>query len=76
MDIGSLTKGESVLIQSAIGGVGLAAIQVARICDAEIYTTVRTAEKKAKLLVMDLGIKETTFLDRARLVQLQLFSNS
>ena len=58
MDLGNLTKGESVLIQSATGGVGLAAIQIARICGVEIYATVGTAEKKAKLLAMDLGIKE------------------
>ena len=58
MELGRLTKGESVLIQSATGGVGLAAIQIARICGAEIYATVGTAEKKAKLLDMNLGIAE------------------
>lgn len=58
MDLGKLTRGESVLIQSATGGVGLAAIQVARMCGAEIYATVGTTNKKAKLLEMNLGIAE------------------
>lgn len=43
--MGNLRKGQSVLIHSVCGGVGLAAIQVFRMIGAEIYTTVRTSEK-------------------------------
>lgn len=43
--VGNLRKGQSVLIHSACGGVGLAAIQVCRMIGAEIYTTVGTSEK-------------------------------
>ncbi|KAF4624751.1 hypothetical protein G7Y89_g13418 [Cudoniella acicularis] len=40
-----LQKGEKVLIQSATGGVGLAAIQIAQNIGAEIFATVGTEEK-------------------------------
>ncbi|KAJ5887882.1 type I iterative PKS [Penicillium taxi] len=43
--VGDLKKGQSVLIHSACGGVGLAAIQVCRMIGAEIYVTVGTNEK-------------------------------
>ncbi|KAF3480301.1 polyketide synthase [Arthroderma uncinatum] len=43
--IGKLQKGQSVLIHSACGGVGLAAIQLARMAGAEIYATVGSEEK-------------------------------
>ncbi|KAI1141492.1 putative polyketide synthase [Hypoxylon sp. FL0543] len=49
-----LTEGESVLIQSATGGLGMAAIRVARYLGAEIYVTAGSEEKR-KLLV-ELGI--------------------
>lgn len=58
MNLGRLTKGESVLIQSATGAVGIAALQIARICEAEIYVTVGTPEKKAELLNMGFGIPD------------------
>lgn len=65
MDLGRLSKGESVLIQSATGAVGLAAIQVARMCGAEIYATVGTPEKKARLLDMGFDIaKDHVFWSR------------
>lgn len=41
-----LSPGEHVLIHGAAGGVGLAAIQVARWLGAEIHTTVGTEEKR------------------------------
>jgi NADPH:quinone reductase-like Zn-dependent oxidoreductase len=44
-----LTKGESVLIHSAAGGVGLAAIQVANAVGATIFATVGTPEKREHL---------------------------
>lgn len=47
--MGNLRKDQSVLIHSACGGVGLAAIQVCRMIGAEIYTTVGTSEKVSYL---------------------------
>ncbi|KAJ0124602.1 polyketide synthase [Diaporthe amygdali] len=44
-NIGRLEKGQTVLIHSACGGVGLAAIQLARMVGAEIYATVGSDEK-------------------------------
>ncbi|KAK8115461.1 Acyl transferase/acyl hydrolase/lysophospholipase [Apiospora sp. TS-2023a] len=45
INVGGLTKGQSVLIHSACGGVGLAAIQVAQMLDADVYATVGSDEK-------------------------------
>lgn len=45
-DIARLRKGERVLIHAATGGVGLAAIQIARHIGAEIYATAGTPEKR------------------------------
>ncbi|KAL8848055.1 MAG: hypothetical protein Q9221_006915 [Calogaya cf. arnoldii] len=45
MDIARLAKGETVLIHSAAGGVGIAAIQIAQMIGAEIYCTVSSDEK-------------------------------
>ncbi|MFE0043485.1 SDR family NAD(P)-dependent oxidoreductase [Streptomyces albireticuli] len=50
-----LAEGEKVLIHSATGGVGLAALQVARRNGAEIYATAGTEEKRA--LLRDLGVR-------------------
>lgn len=52
-----LRRGESVLIQSATGGLGLAALQIARHLGSEIYATVGNAEK-AQVLVEQFGIDE------------------
>ncbi|TWU78585.1 t1pks [Metarhizium rileyi] len=43
--VGQLEKGQSLLIHSACGGVGLAAVQIARMIGAEIYATVGSEEK-------------------------------
>lgn len=45
-DIGGLKPGQSVLIHSAAGGVGLSAIQLAQWAGAEIFVTVGTQEKR------------------------------
>ncbi|HMK38858.1 MAG TPA: zinc-binding dehydrogenase [Bacteroidota bacterium] len=45
--LGTLRKGERVLIHAAAGGVGLAAVQIARRAGAEIFATAGTAEKLA-----------------------------
>ncbi|KAI2780394.1 hypothetical protein F4815DRAFT_493302 [Daldinia loculata] len=55
IDVGRLEKGQSVLIHSACGGVGLSAIQVAKMLGAEIYATVGS-EKKVQYLVNNFGI--------------------
>jgi acyl transferase domain-containing protein/acyl carrier protein len=46
---GGLARGESVLIHSAAGGVGLAAVHVARAVGAEVFATAGTEEKRAWL---------------------------
>jgi acyl transferase domain-containing protein len=53
--LGKLSRGERVLIHSASGGVGLAAIQLARHVGAEIFATAGTPEKRAYL--KKLGIR-------------------
>jgi acyl transferase domain-containing protein/1-acyl-sn-glycerol-3-phosphate acyltransferase/acyl carrier protein len=47
--LANLQAGERVLIHSATGGVGLAAIQVAREVGAEVFATAGSAEKRAYL---------------------------
>ncbi|KAF4976126.1 hypothetical protein FZEAL_7145 [Fusarium zealandicum] len=54
-NIGGLRKGQSVLIHSAAGGVGLAAMQLATMVGAEIYATVGN-EDKARYLVDAFGL--------------------
>ncbi|KAI1356404.1 hypothetical protein F5Y01DRAFT_309815 [Xylaria sp. FL0043] len=58
LDLARLGKGDTVLIQSATGGVGLAACQIARMVGAEIFATVGTDDKKRDLLRMGYGIEE------------------
>jgi NADPH:quinone reductase-like Zn-dependent oxidoreductase/acyl carrier protein len=47
-----LSKGERVLIHAAAGGVGLAAVQLARHAGAEIFATAGSPEKRAHLKSM------------------------
>ncbi|HZT80840.1 MAG TPA: SDR family NAD(P)-dependent oxidoreductase, partial [Gemmataceae bacterium] len=54
--LGRLGKGESVLIHSASGGVGLAAVQLARRAGAEVFATAGTPEKRDYLRA--LGIRQ------------------
>jgi NADPH:quinone reductase-like Zn-dependent oxidoreductase/NAD(P)-dependent dehydrogenase (short-subunit alcohol dehydrogenase family)/acyl carrier protein len=49
VEMARLQAGESVLIHSATGGVGLAAINIARHLGARIFTTAGTPEKRAYL---------------------------
>lgn len=51
-DIARLGPGERVLIHSASGGVGLAAIQVARAVGAEIFATAGSAERREFLTAL------------------------
>ncbi|MBF8268406.1 MAG: Polyketide synthase [Gammaproteobacteria bacterium] len=55
VEIARLTQGEKVLIHSAAGGLGLAAIQVASMIGTEIYATASTSEKRNYL--KSLGVK-------------------
>ena len=56
-----LEEGESVLIHSGAGGVGQAAIQIASLRKAKIFTTVGTKEKK-DWLIKNFGIPESHIL--------------
>lgn len=47
-----LAPGERVLIHSALGGVGLAALQIARDCGAQVLATAGSEEKRARLRAM------------------------
>ncbi|PWY84422.1 polyketide synthase [Aspergillus eucalypticola CBS 122712] len=54
-DLGGLQEGQSILIHSACGGVGIAAIQLARMAGATIYATVGS-EEKVKYLMETYGL--------------------
>ncbi|KAL8698413.1 MAG: hypothetical protein Q9224_001862 [Gallowayella concinna] len=56
-DVARLSKGESVLIHAAAGGVGQAAIMLAKIAGAEIYVTVGSSDKK-RLMLEEYSIPE------------------
>ena len=53
--VGRLRRGERVLIHSGMGGVGRAAIALAKYFGAEIYATAGSADKRDRLLT--LGVK-------------------
>ncbi|ETS81066.1 hypothetical protein PFICI_06068 [Pestalotiopsis fici W106-1] len=55
VELGRLCPGERVLIHAAAGGVGQAAMQLARMLGAEIYATVGSPEKK-KFIMDNYGI--------------------
>ena len=55
IDIAQIQEGETILIHNATGGVGMAAIQIARWKGARIIATAGTPEKKA--LLKSLGIE-------------------
>ncbi|KAH8693388.1 hypothetical protein GQ44DRAFT_695216 [Phaeosphaeriaceae sp. PMI808] len=65
INVGRLEKGQSVLIHSGCGGVGLAAIQLARMIGAEVYTTV-SSEKKVEFLVQEFGISKDHIFNSRR----------
>jgi phthiocerol/phenolphthiocerol synthesis type-I polyketide synthase C len=54
-DVAGLSSGETVLVHSAAGGLGLAALQVARVLGAEVIATAGTEEKRSYL--RGLGIR-------------------
>ncbi|KAJ5740086.1 Acyl transferase/acyl hydrolase/lysophospholipase [Penicillium manginii] len=55
-DVGNLQKGQSILIHSACGGVGIAAIQLAQMIGAEIFATVGN-DDKVKFLMENFGLR-------------------
>jgi NADPH:quinone reductase-like Zn-dependent oxidoreductase len=55
LHVGRLEKGMSVLIHSACGGVGIAAIQICKAMEAEIFCTVGN-EEKVQYLMSTFGI--------------------
>ncbi|OQE88936.1 hypothetical protein PENNAL_c0015G05170 [Penicillium nalgiovense] len=55
--LGNLREGQSVLIHSAAGGVGIAAIQLAQYKKADVFVTVGTADKR-EYLAKNFGIPE------------------
>ncbi|KAJ5371780.1 Acyl transferase/acyl hydrolase/lysophospholipase [Penicillium concentricum] len=64
LEIGALKKGQSVLIHSACGGVGLAALQVCQAVRTEIYATVGN-DKKVAYLMENFGLpRERIFNSR------------
>ena len=66
-EFGRLLAGESVLIQAGAGGVGLAALQLAKRAGATVFATASSDEKLARLkpLGMDYGInyREVDFVE-------------
>ncbi|XXX73393.1 SDR family NAD(P)-dependent oxidoreductase [Sorangium sp. So ce134] len=54
--LGRLREGERVLIHSAAGGVGLAAVQIAQRVGAEIFATAGSADKRE--LLRSMGIRQ------------------
>jgi acyl transferase domain-containing protein/NADPH:quinone reductase-like Zn-dependent oxidoreductase/phospholipid N-methyltransferase/acyl carrier protein len=55
-ELGRIAPGDRVLIHAAAGGVGMAAVQIARSAGAEIYATAGSPEKRA--LLRQLGVKQ------------------
>ncbi|KAF6802944.1 polyketide synthase, partial [Colletotrichum musicola] len=70
-NLGKATKGMSILIHCATGGVGIAAVQLAQMLEADIYCTVGS-ETKREFLVKECNIspdrifnsRDTSFLPR------------
>lgn len=56
-NLAKLSKGETVLIHSAAGGVGQAAIQLANLIGAEVFATVSTPEK-ANTIISKYGVQK------------------
>jgi len=69
-EFGHLTEGETVLIQAGAGGVGVAAIQLAKRAGARVLATASSDERLARLkdLGLDVGINysEADWVDTAR----------
>ncbi|HEY9227446.1 MAG TPA: KR domain-containing protein, partial [Gemmatimonadaceae bacterium] len=65
-NLAGLRAGERVLIHAGAGGVGMAAIQLARRAGAQVYATAGTSAKRARLLSMGVsGVFDSRSLDFA-----------
>ncbi|KAK3360559.1 polyketide synthase [Lasiosphaeria hispida] len=62
LDVGRLRRGQTVLVHSAAGGVGLAALQVCRAVGAQVFATVGS-DAKVEFLVRDFGISRERIFD-------------
>ncbi|SPB49960.1 unnamed protein product [Aspergillus niger] len=62
LTIGNLNKGQTVLVHSACGGVGLAAIDICRMVGAEIYATV-SSEEKIQFLMKNFNLPRDRIFD-------------
>lgn len=67
-DVARVQRGDRVLIHSASGGVGLAAIQIARWLGAEVIATAGTSEKRA-FLQHEIGITNVSDSRSLRFVE-------
>ncbi|MFC4852881.1 type I polyketide synthase [Actinophytocola glycyrrhizae] len=76
VDLGGLRAGESVLVHSAAGGVGMAAVQLARHLGAEVYGTASPAKWAATGLPTDrlASSRDLGFADRFPTVDVVLNS--
>jgi NADPH:quinone reductase-like Zn-dependent oxidoreductase len=61
-----LAEGESILIQSATGGLGMAAIRIAQNLGAEIYATVGNDQKR-QVLIDEFGISPSRIFNSREL---------
>jgi NADPH:quinone reductase-like Zn-dependent oxidoreductase/aryl carrier-like protein len=62
LEVGQMRSGQTVLVHSACGGVGLAAIQLCRMVGVTIYCTVST-EEKVRFLANEMGIPRHHIFD-------------
>jgi len=60
-----LEKGETILIHAAAGGVGIAAIHIAKAIGAEIFATVSSADKRA--YIESIGVKPENIMSSRNL---------
>jgi len=69
-DLGRIARGDKVLIHSAAGGVGLAAIQVARDAGAEVFATAGSEAKRDHLRALGIAhVMDSRSLDFADAVR-------
>src|SRR5207244_1796919 len=70
LDVARLSRGETVLIHGGAGGVGLAAIQIARQVGATVFATAGSPEKREYLrslgVAAALDSRSLDFADEAR----------
>ena len=73
LHVGRLCKGESVLIHAGAGGVGLAAIQVAKSAGAEVFATAGNSVKRS--LLHELGVPCQNIFDSRDIASIEKIRN-